>query len=305
MTTTTNAAVSPFAPEVVSTPPDPRSGRRWLLSSALLLAAAVLLSLVADAVLVSQVQNTRNQQILMGDFRADLANAIAPVGPTDSDGALLAPGAAVAIMNVRAIGLEQVVVEGTTSGQTMNGPGHKRDTPMPGQAGVSIIMGRQASFGGAFGRLGDLIKGDVITVTTGQGDQQFTVLDVRRAGDPLPPPLASGQGRLVLITADGTPYIPDGVLRVDAQLTSPVQPSSGVVLTAADVAPAEQPMQGDPSAWIGVVLWGQAVLIAALALTWCRMRWGGWQTWVIGVPILGFLGLALANQLLQLMPNLM
>ena len=142
-------------------------------------------------------------------------------------------------------------------------------------------------------------------MTTGQGEQQFTVLDVRRAGDPLPPALGAGQGRLVLITADGTPYIPDGVLRVDAQLTSPVQPGPGVALSAGDLSPAEQPMQGDPAAWIGVVLWGQAVLIAVLAMTWCRMRWGGWQTWVIGVPILGFLGLALANQILQLMPNLM
>ena len=33
-------------------------------------------------------------------------------------------------------------MEGTSSGTLMSGPGHRRDTPFPGQAGVSVIVGR-------------------------------------------------------------------------------------------------------------------------------------------------------------------
>ena len=270
-----------------------------------MLLSALLLGFVAEVVVVSQVQQARNQQVLLSDFRSDLANAVAPVGQTDLDGALLALGTPVGIIDIPKLGVSQVIVEGTTSGQTMNGPGHRRDTPLPGQPGVSLVFGRQAAFGGPFGQLTDLAAGDVFTVTTGQGEQQFVVLDVRREGDPLPTAMTPGESRITLVTADGTPYVPDGVLRVDAKLTSPAQPAAARPITAAGLAEAEQPMAGDPGAWIGIVLWGQALLVAAIAITWCRVRWGTWQAWVIGVPVLGFLGLAVGNQLVQLLPNLM
>lgn len=270
-----------------------------------LMVMAATFGFVVQVVIVSQVQETQRQQILLSDFRADLANAIAPVGQTDLDGALVRPGAPVAIITIPSLGVSQVVVEGTASAQTVNGPGHKRDTPLPGQAGTSVVFGRQAAFGGPFGSLGTLAPGDEITVTTGQGDHRFTVLDVRRAGDPLPPAPASGKGRITLVTADGSPYLPTGVLRVDADLTSEVQPSPARPLTAASLAPAEQAMEGDSSAWLSVLLWGQALLVAALAITWCRVRWGVWQAWVIGVPVLGYLGLAVADQLVLLLPNLL
>jgi len=280
-------------------------GAVWIISAALMIFAALLLGFVADVVFVSQVHEVRTQQVLLSDYRSDLANAVAPVGQTDSNGSLLAPGTPVAILAIPTLGVSQVVVEGTASGQTMDGPGHRRDTPLPGQPGISLVFGRQAAFGGPFGDLRSLRPGDPITVTTGQGEQKYAVMDVRREGDPMPQALAEGESRLTLVTADGTPYVPDGVLRVDAKLTSPVQPMPPRVLSAAALAPAEQAMAGDPGVWIGVVLWGQALLLAALALTWCRTRWGVWQAWVIGVPVLGFLGLAVANQLVQLLPNLM
>jgi len=280
-------------------------GAVWVTSAALMIFAALLLGFVADVVFVSQVQEVRTQQVLLSDYRSDLANGVAPVGQTDSNGNLLAPGTPVAILAVPTLGVSEVVVEGTTAGQTMDGPGHRRDTPLPGQPGISLIFGRQAAFGGPFGGLQSLRPGDPITVTTGQGEQTYAVMDVRRAGDPMPGALAQGESRLTLVTADGTPYVPYGVLRVDAKLISPVQPMPARLLSADSLAPAEQAMAGDPGAWIGVVLWGQALLLAALALTWCRVRWGAWQAWVIGVPVLGFLGLAVAGQIVQLLPNLM
>jgi len=53
------------------------------------------------------------------------------------------------------------------------------------------------------------------------------------------------------------------------------------------------------------VLWGQALLIAAGAITWARTRWGRWQVWIVAVPVLGYFGLAVADQAAGLLINLM
>ena len=74
---------------------------------------------------------------------------------------------------------------------------------MPGQAGVSVILGRANRLRRAVRRLASLVPGDPITVVTGQTVASYTVIDLRRAGDPLPPPLAAGAGRMILVTADG------------------------------------------------------------------------------------------------------
>ena len=86
-----------------------------------------------------------------------------------------------------------MVVDGTTSGLLEKGPGLKADTPLPGQAGTSIIYGRATMFGGPFRHLNVLRPGDVLEVTTGQGTFHYRVLDVRYSGGPRPPALAAGQ----------------------------------------------------------------------------------------------------------------
>jgi hypothetical protein len=186
-----------------------------------------------------------------------------------------------------------------------SGPGHLRDTPLPGQAGISVIFGRRTAYGGPFSRLPRLRAGDTIIATTGQGVARYQVIDVRRSGDPIPPPLAAGQGRLILVTADGPPLLPSGVLRVDADLASKADATPAMVVSAADLGPREQVLGTDAVAWLPLFLWGQVLLLAAGALSWTRQQWGRWQTWIVAVPVLGFLGLTIADQVARLLPNLM
>ncbi len=187
----------------------------------------------------------------------------------------------------------------------MDGPGHLRSTVLPGQAGISTIYGRQAAYGGSFGHLGDLRPGDAITVVTGQGRQVFRVFGQRRAGDKVPV-LAPGASRLVLATGEGTRYAPSSVLRIDADLTSPVQPAVPRPFGASSLSAAEGPMQGDPSALVPLLLWSQALLLTALAAVYLRARWGRWQTWTVAVPVLLIVGLNLADQGARLLfPNML
>lgn len=263
----------------------------------------------------SPFQTNRDQQVLYADLRKSLAEGTAPVSALTFEGALLPVGAPVAVLAIPSLGAELVVVEGTASAQTMSGPGHRRDTVLPGQAGVSLVLGRQSAFGGPFGRIGQLAPGDEIRTTTGQGVATYVVDSVRRAGDPLPQPLPAGGARLTLISAEGLPYLAESTVRVDATLVSssadgttvdktPFPAGPRAVSTAALPA-SELPMSGDTSQAFALVLWAQAFLVAVLLFAWARERWGSWQAWTVGVPLLLATGWAVSNQVAAMLPNLL
>jgi sortase A len=277
-----------------------------VVSSAILSLAVSLLGFAAWITFVSHLYYDRVQHDAYASFRAELAQAIAPTGPTDPNNAkkLLAPGSPVAILTIPEIGLNAVVLEGTSGAVLEGGPGHLRDTQLPGQTGYSEIMARRAAYGGPFARLSSLSPGQLFSVTTGQGVFRYRVIDVRRAGDTIPR-FASGQGWLVLTTADGPAFAPSGVVRVDANLISKPQPAPAMVVSSAEIGPDELVMGTTTLAWVPLVLWGQLLVLGAIGLTWLAAQWSRWQTWVVAVPVLGFLGLAVADQVIRLLPNLM
>jgi sortase A len=307
------------SPGAVSAPggdtPQPRSAAasrpgvsaglpRLVLSTAAITLGVTLLGFAAWFMAGARLYYDRIQHDDYASFRAELQQATAPTGPTNpaNPKQLLAPGSPVAVLKIPEIGLSAVVLEGTTSEVLEGGPGHLRDTQLPGQPGVSEILGRRAGYGGPFARLSSISPGAIFTVITGQGVSRYRVLDVRRAGQ-LDPPVAAGQGRLILATADGPPFAPTGVVRVDAQLISKPQPAPAMVVTS--IAPSEEALGTEPVAWVSLVLWGQALVVAAVALSWMNARWSRWQTWIVAVPVLGFLGMVVADQVARLLPNLM
>jgi sortase A len=275
------------------------------LSASFLILALTALGFVAWVSLFSSLHYDKAQLNAYDALRVELAMGTAPNGPAvpNNPARLLPIGAPVAVLSIPAIGLRAVILQGTTGAVLEDGPGHLRNTVMPGQAGVSVILGRQSAYGGPFGRLTSLVPGDSIKVVTGQAVATFRVIDLRRAGDPLPPAPAAGAGRMILVTADGAPLDPSGVLRVDADETSKPQPSPNVALPA--LSDPENAMATDQGAWLPIVLWGQLLVLIAFALSWLWTAWGRWQTWVIAVPAIGFLVLSIADQATRLLPNLM
>ena len=273
--------------------------------ASLLILAVTALSFVAWVGLFSSLHYDKAQLNAYDTLRPELAMGTAPNGPTlpNNPAQLVPMGAPVAVLSIPAIGLRTVILQGTTGSVLEDGPGHLRDTVMPGQAGISVILGRQTAYGGPFGGLAGLVPGDSIKVVTGQTVATYKVIDLRRAGDPLPPTLAAGAGRMTLVTADGAPLEPSGILYVDANETSKPQPSPGVVLSGY-LSPTENAMSTDQGAWLPIVLWGQLLVLVAFALSWLWTAWGKWQTWVIAIPTVGFLVLAIADQATRLLPNL-
>ena len=297
---------------------DARSGRpgpptggpgavRQVTGGALVTLSLCLIGFIVWIAFGSRLYYERVQHDTYAIFRGPLAAATAPTGPTDPfhPEKLLAMGTPVAVLEIPQIKLRAVVLEGTTGQVLEGGPGHLRDTQLPGQQGVSVILGRRAAYGGPFSLLSTLQPGDPITVTTGQGTSHYQVIDLRRPGDPTPQPVAADGGRLILVTADGTPFAPSGQLYVDADLASKPFDTPPMILSAQNLQPAENAMGTDARAWVPLVLWGILLVLAATAASWLSRWWGRWQTLLIAVPVLGYLALVVADEVTRLLPNVM
>jgi hypothetical protein len=78
-----------------------------------------------------------------------------------------------------------------------------------------------------------------------------------------------------------------------------------MVLSSGDLSPSESDMGTEPQAWLPIVFWGQLLLIVAAALSWLWNAWGRWQTWLIAVPIVGYIVLSASDEVTRLLPNLL
>jgi sortase A len=256
------------------------------------LLGAFLLGLVLYLFVLSGVQEARSQTILYAQLRGELASQVAPLGPAAS------PGAPVAILRIPAIGIRhQVIVQGTDAGSLMLGPGHRRDTPMPGQAGVAVVYGRRATFGAPFGALAQLRPGDRIIVTTGQGRAVYQVAAIggskRLIEDPDP-------NRLILVTAS-SPDVPAYYLAVDARLLTQARPADTPL---AGIAPTEVALASDAGALPLTLVWALALVLVSAAGTVAAVRWSPWLAYLATAPLLLAILWNLYQNLAALLPNI-
>lgn len=270
------------------------------LGVGLLLLALFALGFAVYLYGLSGVQEARAQTILYTKLQAELAGiqgSYPPLGPITNNSPTAA-GAPIAILDIPSIGMrDMVVVQGTTPEDLTAGPGHRPDTPFPGQPGVSEIYGRRATFGGPFGRIAQLKPGDTITAITGQGSSTYTVAAVALSTSIIEDPAPN---RLLLLTAS-SPTIPSYFVQVDADLTSSVHPSPGV---APSISASELPMAGDNSALGLTAAWGLALALVAAAGTIAAIRWSPWAAYLSAVPLALAVLWNLYQSLAALVPNL-
>jgi sortase A len=294
----------------------PRPCDRALRSAglAVTLLALVILGFVGYLYVLSGVQEARAQTTLYARLRGELSQAVAPTGPVipghqASPASLAAsPGDPVALLAIPAIGVSSmVVVEGTSPENLTLGPGHLRDTPLPGQAGVSVIFGRRATFGAPFGGLPRLKKGDLITTTTSQGEARYQVTAVADSSKPVP--FSQIPNQLLLVTADSriapAHYIEAeatflGVIAAGSAQATPF-PESGYL---PQVSAPEAALGRDFFALIPALAWAIALAATALLGSFLAVRWARWPAWIVAVPVLAAIIWNLYQNLSALLPNL-
>jgi sortase A len=253
----------------------------------------------AQLLVLSDISHDRAQTLLYRDFRQQLAGATAAIGP------VVPAGDPVALLRIPRIGVDEVVVEGTASGDTLVGPGHKRDTVLPGQVGASLIYGRGATYGAPFAAVPELETGDEINLTSAQGELIFSVIGVRREGDPLPQPVEEGAARITLVTAEGdgrtAALSPDTTVYVDAEAgqgfaAPPGRPTA--------VPESEEAMARDPAALPLLALCLALLVALTLGVVAARQRWSTGLVWVVASPLALALSWATTDVVMRLLPNL-
>ena len=279
------APPGPSRPPKPGRPPVPRG-----IGVGLILLGVFLLGFVGYLYGLSAIQEARVQSNSFTTLRNELSQQIAPLGAVK-------PGTAVAILNIPAIGIkDMVVVEGTSPENLQLGPGHVRDTPLPGQTGVAQIIGRRATFGAPFARLLELRRGATLTVVTGQGTARYTVVARGDSGhlveDPAP-------NRLLLITSCSA-FIPTSYCYLDADLTSAPQQDPG---GRPAITSSEAPLSGDGGALVLTLVWGLALVIVSAAGTVAAARWSPWLAYLAAAPPALAVLWNLYQSLAALLPN--
>ncbi len=249
-----------------------------------LLMLAFALFLFVGSGLIAQ----RDQVVLGRTIQDQLARAVAPIGGN------IRVGSPVAVLEIPALDIRQVVAEGSTPTVTKSGVGHVRATPMPGQAGNSVLMARRSTFGAPFRHIDALMKGDRILVVTGQGRSRYRVTGVTRIarGNPSVFATSSRAGRISLVTADNA-LTPGGYVVANARLVTPAFQSTR---HARAVTATETGLVGQGG---GLLALAAALLLLALigvGTTWLFLSWRPWSAYLVAAPVI-FAGVWLVSNL--------
>ena len=158
------------AGRTITIPPPPV---RRLAGIALVGVAGLLLLFLVYLAAFTPLTAARDQQRLAGTLKGQPLTVYKLV-----NGHLPPEGSPVAVLDIPAIGVDQIVVQGTSAADLMNGPGLMPGSALPGSLGNSVIAGRRVTFGAPFGAIGSLPVGARITVVDGAGRFTYRVTHV-------------------------------------------------------------------------------------------------------------------------------
>ena len=281
------------APPSSKRPGRHRSDAATVVSHGLTAFSLLVAAMLAFLFVFSGLAEARAQVGLRRSFELAIADLKAPIGGAISN------GVPVAEIDVDAIGLHRIVVQGTTSGVLRSGPGHLRQSPLPGQEGNAVVIGRKTAYGGAFRRISSLTKGDRISVTTGEGRFNYIVDTVRRvAADNGSELVGTGTNQLTLVTSDPA-FLASRRLVVTSHLIGKAFAPSA---DPTPVTRAELGLAGETDAVLPLVLWLELLLMAAIGATWLWRRWARWSAYVVSVPVLLAITWLVFENLTKLLP---
>ncbi|MGH9022692.1 MAG: class E sortase [Acidimicrobiia bacterium] len=128
-------------------------------------------------------------------------------------------------IQIPAISVDDIVVEGTSESALRAGAGHYPSTPLPGEEGNVAIAGHRTTFGKPFANLDKLAKGDEIVLQTPIGTHHYRLSRdpyVVESGDWTP--ITQGPGSTLTLTT----CHPKGSARQRLIIKAELESSSGI-----------------------------------------------------------------------------
>lgn len=165
---------------------------------------SVLAAVVIVPFLIGPTTSQRDQNVLADELAIRFTQAASAAGTDDLSPLPLqafAQGSPVAVIEIPKLGIQSVVIEGSSSRDTARAIGHLFGSSGPGQEGNAVLVGRSAAFGADFKGLKSLVDGDKISISTIQGKSEYVVnsaLEIPEGG----PLAATSDNRLTLVTGD-------------------------------------------------------------------------------------------------------
>jgi sortase A len=252
----------------------------WLQwAGSIVTAVGVLLALFAAFLfLFTPLQESRAQHRLLSELQGHAGLAVLT-------GHVPAEGKAVAIIDIPALKVHQVVVEGTSATDLTSGPGLMPGSALPGTPGNTVIAGRRYLYGSPFRDIGSLKPGEHIQVVSGYGIFNYDVTETHQVEpgqlDPIAPTF---DNQLTLVTSNASLAPTDRVVAVARLVGSPVD----VNVSPIGLPPrSERALSGDPGALLPALLWGIALLAAIAVTVRLYRRWHRtWPTYIMTTPVL-------------------
>lgn len=245
-----------------------------------LLVVIVVFFVTVGAVIygVGSLEQARDQRALMTTERLNISNAAVLDKALDKVNLPTQPpvvGQPVGVLAIPALDINQAVVEGVGSSQTVSGPGHVPGTTGLGQPGNAAIVGRNAGYGGVFKGLSQLKPGDRVLTATTEGQSIYVVRRVTAVtiGSAAPKPGTAptvtletlyrhtSDNRLTLVTsASSMPWNSSRAIEVVAMLRG----KPYVATPQAARNSSQLGNTGESGAWAELVLSLQALAVIAV-----------------------------------------
>ena len=290
---------------VQSDPNDPVSGGRTIHIPDLPVRSLVGMSLVGIGALIvlflvylfafTPLTAARNQQRLtqtLVGHPLTLYKLVDGVSPPE--------GSAIGVLTIPVLHLDQVIVQGTSAADLMNGPGLMPGSALPGSPGNSVIAARRVTFGAPFGAVNTLKKGAVIRVVDGAGTFNYKVTRVHTvAAGQRDVVLPTTDNRITLVTANST-FVQSGRLVVQGKL---VGPAVAVPNHTVAVPSYQLGLDGDPVAGGLAVFWSIITLLVLLVAAYSAWRWRRpWLVYLFAAPVLLMCGLFACESVARALP---
>jgi sortase A len=135
-----------------------------------LTAAAVVLAVAGIALIVYPFATDLWAAHLQGGLTRELASS-----EREYRSGHVPVGHALTRLQIPKLGVDVVVVQGTTQAALHAGAGHYPNTPLPGEPGNVAIAGHRTTYGKPFARLNELKPGDRVILTTPVGRYDYRV----------------------------------------------------------------------------------------------------------------------------------
>jgi sortase A len=153
----------------------PRGARRGLTALAIVLALTGLG--FASYPFVTDMWSARIQSGLQGEFTQAGAAQRYRLGEVKT-------GDPLTRLEIPVLGVDTLVVEGTTLAALRAGAGHYPETPLPGEKGNVAIAGHRTTYGKPFNRIDELEPGNKVVLTTPVGRHVYQVIARPAVVDP-------------------------------------------------------------------------------------------------------------------------